>query len=148
MSFFIFGKNLDNVDATLCKIAENQDYLNNLNIDLLSYKIIEDTQENFNAIKFGTKSILKYNNNNIIYVDIGTMFESKKQLENFINNFKNIIKEFTNNNSNHVLYDMWNNYYNQLNTLNLDNVTFPLNKSLEQYFNDLGQQSLSPLQLP
>jgi hypothetical protein len=46
------------------------------------------------------------------------------------------------------LYDMWNNYYNQLNTLNLDNITFPFNQSLEQYFNNLGQPSLSPLQLP
>lgn len=148
MSFFIFGKNLNNVDATLYRIAENQDYLNKLNIDLSIYKIIEDTQENFNAVKFGTKFILKYNNDNIIYINQITTFEFKKQLENYLNNFKDMIKQFTENNSNHILYDMWNNYYNQLNTLNLDNITFPFNQSLEQYFNNLGQPSLSPLQLP
>jgi hypothetical protein len=36
----------------------------------------------------------------------------------------------------------------QLNNLNLDSITYPLNKSLEQYFNDLGQPSLNPLQIP
>jgi hypothetical protein len=36
----------------------------------------------------------------------------------------------------------------QLNNLNLDSITYPLNKSLEQYFSDLGQTSLNPLQIP
>jgi hypothetical protein len=40
------------------------------------------------------------------------------------------------------------NYYTQLNNLNLDNITYPLNKSLEQYLSDLGQPSYNILQLP
>jgi hypothetical protein len=148
MSFFIFGKNLDNVDATLYRIAENQENLNNLNIDLLSYKIIEDTQENFNAVKFGTKSISKYNGDIITYINITLSYKDKVSLSNYIEDFKNRIKEFTDNNKNYPSLSVWNNYYNQLNLLNLDNITFPLNQSLEQYFNDLGQPSLSPLQLP
>jgi len=35
-----------------------------------------------------------------------------------------------------------------LNNLNLDSISYPLNKSLEQYFNDLGQPSFNILQLP
>ncbi len=33
MSFFIFLKNMDNIEATLYKVAENQSDLNNYNID-------------------------------------------------------------------------------------------------------------------
>jgi hypothetical protein len=50
---------------------------------------------------------------------------------------------------------MWNDYYNQLNdlivelsNLEFNDLNFPTNKSLVQYFDDLGKLSLSPLQLP
>ena len=58
------------------------------------------------------------------------------------------IKSFLDNNVNHSLYNVWNDYYNQLSSLNLDDIIYPLNKSLEQYFNDIGQPSYNILQLP
>jgi len=148
MAYFIFGKNLDNIEGTLFRIAENQSDLNNLNIIDSDYKIIEDSQFSFDTIKFGSKFPIKYNNNTITYFDGNILFENKQGLQNYINSFKNQIKEFTVNNPSHSLFNIWNNYYNQLNSLNLDNITYPLNKSLEQYFSDLGQPSLNPLQLP
>ena len=57
-------------------------------------------------------------------------------------------EQFLNNNTNHSQYSIWNNYKNQLKSLNVKNIQYPLNKSLEQYFNDLGQTSLNPLQIP
>ena len=66
----------------------------------------------------------------------------------YIDNLKYQIKNFTDNNPNHPLFSRWTNYYTQLNNLNLDSVTYPLNKSLEQYFDDLGQPSYNILQLP
>ena len=160
MSYFIFSKNLNNVIGTLYRIAENQSDLNNLNITQSEYKIIEDSQNNFNSIKYQTKKIISYNNDIITYENHSVVFEDfinskgevvetgKKKLENYINNFKILIKQFTDNNINHFLYNLWNNYYNQFNSLNLNSIQFPLNKSLEQYFNDSGQLSLNPLQLP
>jgi uncharacterized protein YjgD (DUF1641 family) len=147
MSYFIFLKNSDNLEGTLYKIAENQYDLNNLNINTNDYKIIEDSQTNFENVKYGTKYPIKYNDNTITYVDSSCLFK-KNSLDTEITNFKSIIKNFINNNPNHPLLSRWNDYYNQLNSLNLDNITFPLNKSLEQYFNDLGQTSLNPLQIP
>lgn len=148
MSYFIFGKNLDNVSGTLYKIAENQSDLNNLIIAPSVYQIIEDSQSNFNLVKLGNKIVDKYNNNTITYIDITFSFYDKNELQNYINNFKKEIKQFTDNNPNHPLLSRWNDYYNQLNNFNLDSITYPLNKSLEQYFNDLGQPSYNILQLP
>jgi hypothetical protein len=58
MSYFIFNKEF--VDS-IYRIAENQSDLNNLNISQTDYKIIEDSQFNFNLIKFGNKNPIKYN---------------------------------------------------------------------------------------
>lgn len=148
MSYFIFTNNLDNVEGTLYKIVENQSDLNNLNITQSVYKIIEDSQSNFNLVKFGSKFPNKYDNNIIIYNDENFFFQNKQQLQSYINDFKNQIKQFTDNNLNHPLFNRWNSYYNQLSSLNLDSITYPLNKSLEQYFNDLGQPSFHILQIP
>jgi hypothetical protein len=148
MSYFIFIKNLDNIEGSLYKIAENESDLNNLNINKNDYKIIEDSQINFDLVKYGNKISIKYNNNTITYIDCINLFTEKKQLQNYIDNFKNIIKMFTDNNPSHPLLNRWNDYYNQVNSLNLDSITYPLNKSLEQYFKDQNQVSLNTLQLP
>jgi len=145
MSYFIFNKEF--VDS-IYRIAENQSDLNNLNITQADYKIIEDSQFNFNLIKFGNKFPFKYNSNTITYVDQTISYITKESLSSYVNQYKNLIKQFTDNNPNHPLFNTWNNYYSQLNNLNLDSITYPLNKSLEQYFNDLGQPSLHVLQLP
>jgi len=147
MAYFIFVKNLDNIEGSIYKIAENQSDLNNLNIIQSDCKIIEDSQSNFDLVKFGNKYPNKYNNDVITYTD-QTIIYQKQQLKIYIDNLKNEIKQFTNNNLNHPLFSLWNNYYTQLNNLNLDSITYPLNKSLEQYFDDLGQPSYNILQLP
>jgi hypothetical protein len=148
MTYFVFAKNFDNVSGSIYRIAENQSDLNNLNIIQSDYKIIEDSETNFNLIKLGTKFPDKYNNNTITYIDQIISYKNKNELQIYINNFKNQIKQFTDNNPNHPLLSRWNDYYNQLNNLNLDTITYPLNKSLEQYLKDENQISLNSLQLP
>ena len=148
MSFFIFLKNFDNKSGSFYKIVENQNDLNNLNINQSDYKIIEDTQENFNAVKYQTKTVDKYNNDEIFYVNNSIKFLDKQKLQEYVSILSIQIQFFLDNNLNHPYYNQWNNYKNQLNNLNLNNITYPLNKSLEQHFNDLGQPSYSILQLP
>jgi len=148
MSYFIFLKNLDNIDNSIYRIANTQTDLNNLNLNESDYKIIVDSQENFNAVKLMTKQALKYNQNTITFIDKEINFKDKIELNNYILMFKQSIKNFLDNNPNHPLNEQWNSYYNQLNNLNLNSITYPLNKSLEQYFNDLGQTSFNSLQLP
>jgi hypothetical protein len=148
MSYFIFLKNFENVTGSLYKIAENESDLNSLNINKADYKIIEDSQENFNNVKYGIKSVEKYINDTITYSDIQTIFANKEDLKSFIDNIQTNIKSFLKSNQNHSQFNKWNNYYIQLKNLNLNNIVFPLNKSLEQYFYDLGQPSYNILQLP
>lgn len=148
MAYFIFSKNFDNIEGTIYRIAENQNDLSNLNITPSIYKIIEDSQSNFNLVKFGNKIINKYNNDTITYSDGIILFNKKNDLQNYVDSFKKQLKQFLDNNTNHPFFSRWNDYYNQLNNLNLDSISYPLNKSLEQYFNDLGQPSYNILQLP
>jgi hypothetical protein len=159
MAYFIFTKS-ENSSGSIYRIAENQSDLNNLNIIQSDYTIIEDSSVNFDAIKYGTKNIVQYIGNTIVYEDSSTSFvdevdkqgeiikSAKQILTNYISYFKTFIQNFTKNNKNHPLFNRWNDYYNQLNNLNLDSITYPLNVSLEQYLKDNNQTSLNPLQLP
>jgi hypothetical protein len=147
MAYFIF-LNQNNVENTLYRMAETQNDLNNLNIIKDDYKIIEDTQENFNAVKFGIKEAIKFNNNTINYINKTIKYSDKQSLKESVESIKNLINLFKENSSNNPSFEIWNNYYNQLNNLNLDSISYPLDKSLEQYFDDLGQPSYNILQIP
>jgi hypothetical protein len=147
MAYFIFEKNLNNIEGTLYRIAENQFDLDNLNIIKSDYYIINDSS-NFENVKLNAKSTVKYVDNTIIFNDILPKFNNKTELQNYVNFLKTSIKVFTDINLNHPLLNRWNSYLNQLNNLNLDLITYPLNKSLEQYFKDTGQSYFNILQLP
>ncbi len=147
MSYFIFLKDSENIAGTIYKIAENQFDLNNLNLQQSDYKIIEDSQENFNSVKNGIKYPLFYNNNFISFVQVPNSYD-RDELEKNIENFKNEITLFLKNNPNHALYNKWNDYFNQLNNFDLDILNYPLDMSLEQYFNIRSLPSLNILQLP
>jgi hypothetical protein len=150
MAYFVFKKDLNGVNGTLYRIAENQSDLDNLIINKPDYKIIEDSQDNFDAVKYGTKTVLNYNENTINYIEIPIIYRDQGSLYGYINNVKKEIKWFLDLNKNHSLYNKWNDYFNQLDSFSneLSNINFPLNKSLEQYFKDQNKPSLNPLQIP
>jgi hypothetical protein len=167
MAYFIFKKNSDDVVGSLYRIAENESYLNNLNINLSNYKVIEDSQSNFENVKYGLKNVEKYNNNTITYLDNECVFSTtidvngvttsaRKSLKNYINSVKYLLTDFLNSNKNNINFNEFNNYYNQLNNLNINTVIplnaqneeIPLNSSLEQYFKDQNLISINPLQIP
>lgn len=150
MSYFIFSKNTENITGSLYRIAENLQDLNNIiKVEFqTNYTIIEDTQQNFEDVVLSKKTVISYNNNNIFYDTVPLKFYKEEELQNYINNLKLQIKSFLENNSNHIYFNKWNNYLNQLNQFSLSNFTFPLNQSLEQYFKDQNKPFLNPLQLP
>lgn len=148
MAYLIFVKDSVNLNA-LYRIAENESDLNNLNIEKDNYKIIEIDETKFNLIKNMQESAISYNENNqISFTENTVIFINEEELKQYIESFKIKIKEFFLHSPDHSLKNKWNNYLNQLEALNTLSITYPLNKSLEQYFNDLGQLLLNPLQLP
>jgi len=157
MAYFIFSKNSDDIEGTLSKIAENKSDLDNYNITQSDYKIIEDSQENFNLVKLNLKIVSKYNGNTIIYSDIDPDISDKNNiiffkdsilLKEYINGLKKLIKNFLDSNKNHSLYNKWNDYYSQLSNLDISTIQFPMKKTLEQHFQDLNLPSLNTLQIP
>jgi hypothetical protein len=171
MAYFIFLKSLEDTSHSLSRIAENEFDLDNLNIIKSDYRIIEESQEKFNEFKYSDKRIIKHVGNTIYYEDNiwyrksdglpselmffqdhtdkqGTFISGKEKLKNYINSYSDQIKHFLNCNPNHILFNRWSDYLNELNTLNLDNINFPLKMSLEKYLNGLGKTSFHILQLP
>jgi hypothetical protein len=147
MPYFVFH-NKENQNDTIYQIFENNFDLDNSNIIKTDYKIIEDSQENFDLVKYDQKYPLKFNQNVITYVNKNENFLNKEQLKNYINILKQKILEFTNNNPNHPSLNIWNNYYNQLDSFNINEIIYPLNKSFTQYLKDSNLISLNILQIP
>ena len=145
MYYFIINKLA--VVNSLYNIAESESDLNNLNFIKTDYLIIDVDQLSFLNIKNNVKYFQGIENNIITYGDLTNNF-TQDSLKNYILKFKKNIQDYIDSNSNHALLERWKNYYNQLDSLNLNNINFPLTKSLEQYFNDLGQPSYSILQIP
>lgn len=152
MAYLIFNNVGDNFQGCcLSKIAENENDLNNLNIIKSDLKIIEISSEDFNLIKLKKKFPLSYNGNIVNYADPNN--EIPKQMTS-VNMQKSIdaqietIKQFIKQNPNHPDKNKWNSYLSQLANFNVNSLNYPLTKSLEEHFNDIGQPSLNILQLP
>jgi hypothetical protein len=156
MSYIILSKYSPDNQAHVYRIAKNQNDLNYLNIIQSDYNIVEISEEDFDAIRTYAKYPITYENGIISYDNLLPIhFTDKEIIQNYIETYKNNIKIFLDGNQTHPYFNMWNDYYNQLhdlkeqlNNLEFNELNFPSNKSLTQYFDDLGKVSLNILQLP
>lgn len=151
MAYFLFEKNLEDIEGSIYRIAETSVDLNNLLINKNDYKIIEDNEVNFDNIKLNLLRIVKYNGNQITYVEYDPQslgFWRLPYLQKTVEEYKKQIKAFTDINPNHPSFNQWNNYYNQINSLNYNDFTFPTTYNLEQYFKNNNKPYFSLLQIP
>ena len=152
MAYFIFNKNLLNLDSTLYKIASNDTDLSNLNIDKNSYNIITDTDANFQSVQLNTQEVISYTTTNtIIYKQIPNetvFFKNSNQLSGYITNYSNIINAFIQNNPSNPWLSTWVSYNTQLLNTNVTAMTYPMTISLEQYYKNNNLPVLNSLQLP
>jgi len=150
MAYFIFTPNQPNVDGTFYRMASNDLYLNNLNIDKSLYNIITDTNINFEDVQLSKKNIVSYNlNNTINYEEIPSCgFKNSNELKNYIKNYSNLIDIFINNNPSSPLLFTWSSYKTQLLNTNIETIIYPMNISLEEYYKNNNLPFLNPLQLP
>lgn len=141
MALAVFNK-----DNDIYAIADDENYLNNLNIMKSDYNIFSISNENFNFVKLNQKSI-SFVNGAIVYENQVNNY-NKERLALYINQFLIKIGYFLQNNPNHLFFQLWKNYDTLLKSLNLDNIQYPLNKSLEEYLEQNGSTALNPLQVP
>jgi hypothetical protein len=147
MAFLVFNKNNGNNFGSLYNIVENENDLNLLNIIKEDYITISISPEDFFEIKLNIKSVVRYENNSVIYENLTHSLE-KEDLLFHLEILKTKINNFLKNNKNHSSFDKWNNYLNQLNSFNVNSLTFPLTKSFEKHLFDSNQTVYNILQVP
>jgi len=150
MSYFVFIPNKPNTTGVIYRIANNDFDLNNLNIDKSLYNIITDTNANFEDVQLSKKNIISYNSNNTINYEEVTSggFENSIQLQNYIQNYCNLITNFINNNPSSPLLPTWVSYKTQLLNTDIKTIIYPMTISLEEYYKNNNLPFLNPLQLP
>jgi hypothetical protein len=148
MAFAIF------MHDNLYRIASNTTEKNQLNVDESAYTIKEITDEQFSKIKLN-KVMTSLSGGEVSLEDIpfsptqGTTEEHIDFLKGYHEGIKKLIKEFLNpSNTSKSLYSVSENYLNYLNNLDYNSLTYPLNKTWEEYCEDNSISFINPLQLP
>lgn len=157
MAYLIFNKDQENEQGSIIYIAANDTDRDNLNILLSDAKVIDIDTQTFQDVQLSKKIPESYSGNNVTYVNKDVLdddgrklngFKDKVALQNYIDSFIERINTFLDADANHADYSRWNSYKSQLENLNLDGITYPLDKSLEQHFSENSQTVLHPLQIP
>ena len=131
------------------KIAENDTDKNNLNCTFPPYTTIDISDVDFLKVKQNLVDISISDGSatftDRIDPDISITEEDvKDQHKNLIK----YIEQFLRNNSSNPFYTPCQNYCNYLETLDYSSITFPLNKTWEQYCEDNSIAYFHPLQIP
>ena len=131
------------------KIAENDTDKNNLNCTFPPYTTIDISDVDFLKVKQNLVDISISDGSatftDRIDPDISITEEGvKDQHKNLIK----YIEQFLRHNSSNPFYTPCQNYCNYLETLDYSSITFPLNKTWEQYCEDNSIAYFHPLQIP
>jgi hypothetical protein len=147
MAYFLF-QNIENLTGTFFKCVETQSELNNLNIIQSQFKIIEDTKQKFDDVILGNIKPISFTGNSINYENTNIVFDSANNLRGYIESQIHCIDAFLRNNKDHVDFNKWLSFKEQLRSTNIYSITYPLQNSLEKYYLETGKTVLSTLQMP
>lgn len=144
----LFFNNEENIHGTIYRITENNNDFNIIKNNLTNLdqiKIIEISSEILENIKLDLIWPLKFNGNNIDYDNIKIGFPDKNSLEFYLN-WR--IKMFSNkeNRINNVDYTKFENYANQLRSIDINSITYPFNSTIPQYFKNIQLPYFNHLQ--
>jgi len=141
MAYFIF-----NSDNNLVKIAANDSDRDSQNLILSNHSVVTVSNDDF--LKAKTGSFVIYDGTNVTFRDQDSLFSNDSHLQSYFNNVTEAIEEFSKENSDNSLYTDLNNYKEYLENFDVSSVSFPLNKSWEQYCNENSITFYHPLQIP
>ena len=133
----------------ICRIAEDEDEKNSLNIFENDYRVIEISEADFTSLQQVTKRLSTSTADSITLEPISGDTEiSESELKDLHTRTINLINSFLKNNSSNPQYSFWNTYKSTLENFDYSTITFPLTKSWEQYCTDNSISHKSPLQIP
>ena len=144
MAYAVFNNN------EICRIAANENEKNDLNLLFLPAIAKDISDEDFLKLK-KNNAIATISGDTVSITDISSSFENEENLTKHISFLKTVTKDFLNPNSDNnekILYSTINNYYNTLNSFDVSTITFPLNKSWEDYCEENSIAYVSHLQIP
>lgn len=141
------------------RIASNEAEKNDLNINENDYIIKDISDADFLKIK-KDDPYTSFANNTLTITDkaaetiLGTPEEIQEESKRILQkHHQDLIKQFDaflldQNNQNKSLYSTIQSYRNYLNDFDYDSLTYPLNKTWEQYCNDNSISYINALQIP
>ena len=137
-------------DENVNKIALNDTEKNNLNVCFPPYSTVDISDDDFLKIKKNIATVTVSNNLAIITdIDVSNYSLTETELVYIHGGIKIQLKNFLDqNDSSNSFYTTSQNYYNYLNSFNYSNISFPLNKTWEQYCEDNLITYIHILQIP
>jgi len=131
------------------KIAENDTDKNNLNCTFPPYTTIDISDANFLKIKQELVDI-NISNGSATFTDrdFSDLNLTEEELLSYHKDIVSYFKNFLTHNSSNAFYTPCQNYCNYLEALDYSSITFPLNKTWENYCEDNSITYLHPLQIP
>jgi hypothetical protein len=151
MSIFVFSKNSNNKKGSLYRIASTQSiYNDNKNWEDDLYDVITVSENDYMAVKLGTKDVISKNGNLVMYQNSETQFTSE-QLTYYINSIIPIFEDWLTLNNSKPFASKVTIYLNYLKSIDVSSLPItkenPLNSSLEFYVENQGITAIHPLEL-
>ena len=143
MAYLIF-----NEQNQLLKIAANDSERDSQNLILSDHSVVSISDSDFLKVRAGV-TVVSYDGSNVTFTDISDSSIADENTLKFIlkQNIK-IIEDFLNGNQDNSLYNSVKDYKSTLENFDTSSVTFPLNKTWEQYCNENSITFYHPLQIP
>lgn len=134
------------------KIASNETEKNDLNVffpPAIAHSISDDQ---FNKIKKNTAGLSFVDNAiTVVEYDDNQIFQDENSLKRYHENIKPLLKDFlepSTGNDTKSLHNSIQSYSNTLESFDYSSITYPLNKSWEQYCEENSITYVHPLQIP
>jgi hypothetical protein len=140
MAYLIFNGN------DLYKIASSDEKVH-MNIEDVYYNVKTVSDSDFDNVRKNKKSA-KLSGDSVVYEDIVTLFINEESLQKHINEIVAQLEIFLESNPDNPMYSGLETYKNVLLSQDLSSITYPLNKTWEEYCVENSITYYSPLQIP
>ena len=134
----------------LSKIAKDDTDKNEQNLSSEIYSSIDISDSNFLKLK-KSRATVTIDGDNVTINDVAsTTFEDSNALTLEIDSIKYSLKQFLDisSNSSKAIYSVAQTYYNTLDIFDVSTISFPLNKTWEEYCEENSITYIHPLQIP